>query len=153
MELTLKRIAKKADYTIGKLYINGEYFCDTLEDTDRGLRQDMQLEYIKRHKVFGKTAIPTGTYEISMNIVSPKFRYKKQYQFCGGKLPRLLNVKGFDGICIHIGNYVQDTDGCPLVGKNTVKGAVMDSTKTFIDFHSKLQMAADLEEKIMITVE
>lgn len=155
MELRNKRF-KTPDYCIGKLYINEEYFCDTLEDTDRGLTQDMSLEEIKKIKKAGVTAIPTGRYEIVMNVVSPKYsadKYKKQYSFCNAKLPRLLNVPGFEGILIHIGNYPKDTDGCLLVGKNTVKGAVMESTNYFNKLYPILKAASDKGEKIYITIE
>lgn len=138
MELTLKRIAKKANYTIGKLYIDGTYFCDTLEDTDRGLDQSMDLETIREKKVKGHTAIPTGTYRVTLNVVSPKYSKRSQYNFCNGKVPRLLDVPGYEGILIHIGNYPKDTEGCILVGKNTKVGAVLDSTNTFRELYSRL---------------
>lgn len=138
MELTLKRIAKKANYTIGKLYIDGTYFCDTLEDTDRGLDQSMDLETIREKKVKGYTAIPTGTYIVTLNVVSPKYSKRSQYNFCKGKVPRLLDVPGYEGILIHTGNYPKDTEGCILVGKNTKVGAVLDSTNTFKELYSRL---------------
>ena len=134
MKLELKRIYKGDDYTIGKLYINGSYFCDTLEDKDRNLSQDMSLEEIKEKKIYGKTAIPTGTYKVSLNLISPKFSdFKKYpaYKFCDGYLPRLVNIPGFDGVLIHIGNEDEDTDGCILVGTNSIKGKVTNSTSTF----------------------
>ena len=118
MKLLLTRTAKRPTYTIGKLYIDGEYFCDTLEDADRGLRQDMPLSEIKRIKVANETAIPTGTYNVIVNM-SPKF---------GRMLPRLMNVAGFDGILIHRGNTDKDTSGCILVGENKVVGKVINST-------------------------
>ena len=101
MELLVKRVAKKNEYTIGRLYIDGNYTCDTLEDCDRGLTQDMPLEEIKSKKIYGKTAIPTGTYEIDMNTVSPKFKDRSWAKPYGGKIPRLVNVPGFDGILVH----------------------------------------------------
>ena len=103
MELTLKRIALKEEYTIGKLYVNGVYECDTLEDKVRDLT--------KEKKVYGKTAIPSGRYEVTLGIQSPRFRTKTAYQFCAGYLPRLLNVPNFDGVLIHIGNKPQDSEG------------------------------------------
>ena len=119
MKLFLKRIAKKKEYTIGKLYIDNVYFCDTIEDTDRGLDQSMTEQQVRSIKIPGKTAIPTGTYKINMNVVSPKFGSKSFYkQTCNGKLPRLLNVKGFEGILIHCGNTQLDTSGCLIVGEN-----------------------------------
>ena len=72
MEILVKRIAKRQSYTIGKLYIDGQYQCDTLEDADRGLDQGQALEYIQNNKKYGITAIPTGKYELLMNIVSSK---------------------------------------------------------------------------------
>ena len=117
MELTLKRIAKKDTYTIGKLYVDDEYFCDTLEDKDRELTSDMFLEDIKKVKVYGQTAIPTGRYQVVMNMSA---RFKKV-------MPLLLNVPGFDGIRIHSGNTAADTQGCILLGQNKVVGKVINS--------------------------
>ncbi len=79
MELTLKRVAKKPTYTIGRLYIDGVYFCDTLEDKDRGLTNDMSLQEIKAKKVYSKTAIPSDTYDVTVNVVSPRFSRKVVY--------------------------------------------------------------------------
>jgi len=144
MKLTLNRIYKGTEYTIGRIYIDGEYFCDTIEDTDRGLNQDMSVEDIKEIKVYAETAIPTGTYKITLNVVSPKFSKKKFYKdFCGGKVPRLLNVKGFDGILIHIGNTEKSSAGCIIVGKNKIKGQVVESTETFKKLYKILEEATD----------
>ncbi len=144
MDLNLKRIARKDGYTIGRLYIDGQYFCDTLEDTDRGLRQDMHPSVCKARKRKGMTAIPTGRYQVLMNVVSPRFSQRKAYQFCEGKLPRLLNVPSFEGVLIHIGNTAQDTEGCILVGENREVGMVLNSTQTFRRLYSKLQTAKGL---------
>ena len=141
MELLLKRIARKEKYTIGRLYIDGEYFCDTLEDTDRGLKQSDGLAVCRRKKIPGVTAIPMGRYRVLTNIVSPRFGKHKQYQFCGGRLPRIINVPAFEGVLMHIGNYPKDTEGCVLVGRNTVKGAVMESTATFKRLYERLKAA------------
>lgn len=152
MKLTLKRIAKKPTYTIGKLYIDGQYICDTIEDTDRGLRQDMPLEEIKKKKVYGKTAIPTGTYEVTLNVVSPKYSrsaFMRQYAN-GARVPRLLNVKGWEGVLIHTGNQASDSLGCLIVGKNTKVGMVTESRNTFIKLYKELQKAKD---KIFITIQ
>lgn len=121
MRLTLKRIANKKDYCIGKLYINGKYFCDTLEDVDRGLDDSMTEEEIKRLKVKGQTAIPVGIYTVLMT-------YSPKYQKI---MPLINNVKGYSGIRIHSGNSSKDTEGCLLVGKNTVVGRLTDSRNTF----------------------
>ena len=121
MKLTLKRIAFKEKYTIGRLYIDGEYFCDTIEDKDRGLNNDMGLAEILAKKRYGETAIPTGHYEVEITY-SPK--YKRM-------MPEIKDVKGFSGIRIHSGNTAKDTLGCLIVGKNTVVGMVTDSRKTY----------------------
>ncbi len=145
MEILVKRIAKKPTYTIGKMYIDGAYFCDTLEDTDRGLSSTMSLDAIKKVKVPHLTAIPTGTYRVTLNVVSPKFGSKSYYkELCGGKVPRLLDVPGFDGILFHAGNKSEDTEGCILLGENKVVGQVINSTKTFSKFYNKLKGAKTL---------
>ena len=114
----LTRTAKRDTYTIGKLYVDGVYYCDALEDKDRGLTQTMPLSEINRIKVMHETAIPTGMYRVVVNM-SPRF---------GRMLPRLFDVPGFDGILIHRGNTDRDTSGCILVGENKVVGKVINST-------------------------
>lgn len=121
MKLTLKRIAFKEKYTIGRLYIDGVYFCDTIEDKDRRLNNDMGLAEIMAKKRYGETAIPTGHYEVEITY-SPK--YKRM-------MPEIKDVKGFSGIRIHSGNTAKDTLGCLIVGKNTQIGMVTDSRKTY----------------------
>ena len=152
MELTLHRKWKKKGYSIGLLYIDGVYLCDTLEDEDRGLTQEMTTKEIQEKKVYCETAIPQGRYEITMKVQSPKYKDKKAYQKCKGYLPRLKYVKGFDGILIHIGNYAKDSCGCILVGKNQVKGAVVNSTEWFWKLYDKLMSAMLKGEKIYITI-
>lgn len=153
MELLLERIAKKSQYTIGKLSIDGEYFCDTIEDTDRGLSDSMSYDEIKKIKINSETAIPTGKYEVTMKIKSPRFSKKKYYRdYCDGYLPRLLNVKCFEGILIHIGNTASDSSGCILVGKNTQVGKVLNSKITFEKLYTTLKSASDNGEKIFITI-
>lgn len=153
MELTLVRKYKKKGYTIGELLINGKFFCSTAEDEDRGLYQGMDPEWIAEKKVYGETAIPYGRYRITLNVQSPKYSKKKQYDFCKGYLPRLIGVPGFDGILIHIGNYPKDTYGCILVGLNKVKGAVVDSTTWFKKLYDILKKANQKGEEIWITIQ
>ena len=152
MKLELKRIAKRDTYTIGRLYINGERFCDTLEDTDRGLMQSLPVSVNVAKKRKGATAIPTGTYRVTLAVKSPRFSQVAQYKFCGGYLPRLVNVPAFDGVLIHIGNTAKDTEGCILVGRNTIKGQVTQSRDTFLALYAELQHAASLDEDIFIQV-
>lgn len=132
MKLELKRTYFGEDYTIGKLYINDEYFCDTLEDK---VRPDGV-------KVYGETAIPSGKYKVIMNMSN---RFKKI-------MPLLLNVPNFEGIRIHSGNTDVDTHGCLLLGKNTIKGKVTDSKNTCSRFYALLAIALKSEE-CWITIE
>ena len=154
MELKVKRVAKKDEYTIGRLYVDGNLFSDTLEDCDRGLTQDMPLEEIKAKKVYGKTAIPTGTYDIDMNTVSPKFEKRSWAKPFGGKIPRLVNVPGYEGVLIHPLNQASESLGCIGVGKNSIKGMITDSSRTFMSLMSKYLLPAKLRgEKITLTIE
>lgn len=150
MDLLLKRIAHRDTYTIGKLFIDGVYFCDTLEDKDRGLKQSLPASVNRAKKVKCATAIPTGRYQVTLKIRSQRFSQKKQYEFCDGYLPRLINVPAFDGILIHIGNTNKDTEGCILVGRNTKVGKVLESAATFRAFYAKLKEATGY---IFITIE
>jgi len=138
MEIVVNRKYKRMGYTIGELLIDGEKFCDTLEPEDRGLYTEMSDAEIKKRKIAGKTAIPTGCYKIRMDIVSPKYSKRIAYEFCEGKLPRLEKVPGFSGVLIHIGNWKEDTKGCILVGKNVVKGGLLYSTRTFHTLYKRL---------------
>lgn len=142
MRLEVKRIAKKDSYTIGNLFVDGVYVCDTLEDA------------VRTTKVYGKTAIPIGTYEITMDVVSPRFKDRSWAKPYNGKLPRLLNVPNFEGVLIHVGNNSSDTSGCLLVGKNSIKGMVTDSINTFNKLMNNYLVPAHKRgEKITITIE
>lgn len=153
MKILIKRTAKKQNYTIGQLFINGNKFCDTLEDPDRGLTSTMSSLEISNKKVYGDTAIPTGTYTVDMNTVSPRFGSQTYYkEVCGGKVPRLLNVPGYQGVLIHVGNVPKDTHGCILVGKNTKIGQVLESKDTFKSLYKELKKAAGKKEQITVTI-
>ena len=144
MELVLERKWKKSNYTIGILLIDNKKFCEVIEDKDRGLKDSMTTEQIKLIKKPNMTAIPTGTYDVTLDVFSSKFGnipfYKK---VCNGKLPRLLNVKGFEGILIHCGNTQLDTSGCLIVGENKVKGKVINSKITFEKLYNILKNSKD----------
>ena len=152
MELLVTRNYKKNNYTIGKLYINNKLFSNTIEDTDRGLTSDMNESQIKSLKVYGETAIPTGTYIIDMNTISPKFKDKTWAKPYGGKVPRLLDVKGFDGVLMHPGNTAKDSSACLLVGLNTKVGMVTNSTEYFHKLMKELLAAKLRGEEIKITI-
>lgn len=138
MEILIKRLYKKDTYTIGKMYIDGEYMCDTLEDKDRGLKDSDPLADIQMKKVYGETAIPTGVYSVEVTY-SPKFKID---------LPLVKNVKGFDGIRIHNGSFPKDSLGCILVGRNKIKGGLIESKITLETLMKKLEGA----DNILLTI-
>ena len=154
MKIELKRIYTCQNYTIGHLYVDGEYVCDTIEDTDRGLRQDMSLAEIRKIKVCRQTAIPTGIYRLTMDIQSPKFSKIQYYKdYCNGFMPRILNVPGYDGILIHRGSSANSSAGCIIVGYNTIKGRVTGSQKAWEKLMKKYLIPAKmLEKEITITI-
>ena len=151
MEIKVKRITPiDYPYTIGKMYIDGDYFCDTIEDTDRGLSQDMSEEEIKSKKIYGQTAIPSGRYKVLMNVVSPKFSKKQFYMdVCQGRVPRLEGVKAFSGILLHCAATADNVEGCIGVGYNTIKGQLTNSKEAFEKMYKKL---SSTDEKIWITI-
>jgi hypothetical protein len=153
MELTIDRKWKKHSYTISNLYIDGKWFSNALEDADRGLDNSMSEDMIRTLKKPSITAIPRGTYEITLDVVSPKYSKVQFYKdVCNGKVPRLKNVKGFDGILIHAGNTDKDSSGCLLVGQNKVKGQVVNSKETFKQLYKLLQDGKSRGEKITIKI-
>lgn len=153
MELKLYRIARREDYTIGKLYINDIYECDTLEDKVRDYNKDGDLNDPNEQKVYSKTAIPYGKYEVTLKVQSPKYSKRSSYLWCGGYLPRLLDVPHFEGILIHGGNSAEDSCGCLLVGENKVKGRLINSMAALKRLYPKLKKASDMGEEIWITIE
>lgn len=153
MKIELTRIFTCPNYTIGRLRVDNVYVCDVCEDTDRGLDQSWPLSEIRRKKVYKQTAIPSGTYQVTLNVQSPKFaQYEYYKQFCNGYLPRLLLVPGFDGILIHKGNKASQSAGCLLVGFNTEKGRVNCSQYAFEKLYGLLKASHDRREKITITI-
>lgn len=139
MKLKLNRIALRQTYTIGKLYIDGKYFCDTLEDTVRDTNKSGKFDNGEK-KIKGKTAIPYGTYEIKWTY-SPRF---KKYT------PQLMNVPQFEGIRIHAGNSSTDTEGCLLLGENKKVGMVLNSRATINKFYKIIKEACS---KGKVTIE
>ena len=124
MKIKVERKWKKDTYTIGKVYVNGKLFSDSLEDKDRGLTQDMSLEAIKARKVYGKTAIPSGTYEVKLTY-SQKFAGRTWGKRYRGMVPQIMDVPGYEGVRIHPFNTAEESLGCIAVGKNSIKGKVM----------------------------
>ena len=132
MKLLLKRIAKKEVYTIGNLYVDGMYFCDTLEDKVR-------IPFVKVPK---ETAIPAGIYIVTID-------YSQRF---GKKMPHVLDVPEFQGIRIHSGNTNVDTEGCILVGENKVVGKVINSKLTFDKLYPALETALNEGEEITLEI-
>jgi hypothetical protein len=139
MKITVKRLDKQPTYTVGEMYLDNQYLCDTLEDRDRGLSQSTPLSEIKKIKVMHRTAIPTGTYKVILNFSPSKKRL----------LPKLEEVPCFSGILIHRGNSADDSSGCIIIGEYTTNGKLINSTKYENELVEKLQN----EKNISITIE
>ncbi len=142
MELLLTRTIRSDESTIGELSLEGEHICYTLEDLDRGLKGTWDIAAVKKKKVYGKTAIPTGRYQVVMNY-SDQF---KKY------MPLLVGVLGFEGIRIHSGNAAIDTLGCILVGRARGIDQIFGSRIAYADLFIMLK-AAETKEKIFITIQ
>jgi len=134
MLLTVKRTNFTEESTIGELFIDGKFFCYTLEDKDRGLTDSMSLAEIKLRKIFGVTCIPYGKYKVVLSM-SPKF---------GKILPEIQGVKGYSGIRIHTGNTAKDSLGCLLVGKKKAFNQIFESTAAMRELMLLLDKANDV---------
>ena len=143
MRITVDRKFLRDTYTIGKMFINGEYFCDTLEDKVRDKNKDGDLLDEGEGKIYGQTAIPYGRYRVILTY-SPKFKRE---------LPLLLNVQHFEAIRIHRGNNESHTEGCLLVGENKVKGKIINSAKYEIELVNRIKEAISHNDEIWITIE
>lgn len=154
MELKVKRLWKKPTYTIGKLYVNGEYLCETLEDKDRGITQDMPEWEIIKKKCYGFTAIPKGRYRINMNRISPKFKNRNWAAKYGGRVPEIEDVPCWTAVLWHPGNDPSCTYGCILPGFNRQRGKVLDSQKCYFKLMDEyLEPARMRGEEIWMTIE
>ncbi len=157
MELKLYRKYKKSTYTIGKFYISGKYFCDTIEDKDRGTTLDMPLSELKAKKVYGKTAIPRGKYIVAFTV-SEKFKNRTWAKPYGGKVPLLVNAKtgkedyGYSGVRIHPYNCAEESLGCVALGENKVVGKVINSTAWFTRFMELYYSAYKKGEKVTLEI-
>lgn len=142
LRLLVDRAWKKADYTISRFFVQGERWCECLEDTDRGLKDTMRTEEIKEKKIYGKTAIPSGKYVVTLTY-SPKFRKN---------LPLVNDVRCFSGIRFHAGNTAADSCGCLLLGKNTKVGMVTNSTYWTNKLIDKINEALKHGEMIILEI-
>ena len=143
MRVRLKRRFLGKEYTIGSWFVDGIYLCDTLEDTVRDLNQDGDLDDPGEGKVYGKTAIPYGKYEMDL-VMSPKHTRL---------VPLIKGVKGFTGIEVHRGNKPEDTEGCILPGENKVKGGLINSTKYEMLIVERMLKAIRNGEEMTIKIE
>ena len=130
MKILVERKYKKDKYTIGVMYINGIKFSDTLEDKDRNLTDSMSEMEISLKKIYGQTAIPSGTYKIHMTY-SQKFSSRIWARKYNGKVPEIMNIKGFKGVRIHPFNTAEESLGCIAVGRNLEKGKVLYSSSYY----------------------
>jgi hypothetical protein len=142
MELQLKREIFTDISTIGSLTIDGKFECYILEDKDRGINNTLTLEQIMRVKVYGKTAIPYGRYEIDWTMSA---RFKKM-------MPILLNVIGWSGIRIHKGNTEIDSLGCLLCGTRKITNRITESTIATNKLYAKIEAAKKQGQRIFITI-
>lgn len=153
MKIEVKRIALKDKYTIGHMFIDGKFVCDTLEDKVRDLNKNGKFDN-GEVKIPNETAIPYGTYNVTMNIQSLKYSNYAKYPYVkkyNAFMPRLQNVPSFEGILIHAGNTAGHTSGCILVGENKIKGQVVNSQKIWTNLMDKYFWPAKLRgEKIII---
>lgn len=133
MKLLLKRQLLNDKYTLGELFIDDKHFCYSVEDKDRDINKDGDLDDKGEEKVYGETAIPKGTYKV---IISMSNRFKKL-------MPEVLNVKGFAGIRIHAGNTSLDSHGCIIVGTTRTPNGVGLSKECFTRLMEKLKDQKD----------
>jgi len=132
MKIYIRRFEYGPNYTIGRLFVDGEYQCYTLEDK------------VRDTKVFGETAIPAGKYKVVIDY-SPRFKRE---------LPHILNVPGFEGVRIHPGNTPEDTEGCILVGKTWAgTNFIGQSRKAFEELFEKMKAAVAAKEEIELEIE
>lgn len=130
MKLDLVRYDLNDQRTIGKLAIDGVFFCYTLEDA------------VREQKILGQTAIPESTYHV---ILDESKRF-------GRKMPHILGVPGYEGVRIHCGNTEADTEGCVLVGMSRGVDEIHDSRREFDSLYARLEAAAAAHDPILLTI-
>lgn len=139
LKLRLIRHTLKEDYTEGELFnmTEDESLFDTLEDRVRDINGDGDLDDEDEGKVYGKTAIPYGTYELEVTY-SPKFKMD---------MVLVKNVPNFTGIRMHYGYSADQSSGCILGGKKIADGKLKNTgyTKYMVSLLSKYGGKATLE--------
>ena len=156
MEILVDRRWRKVGYCIGRLFVDGVLVANTLEDEDRGLNDSMSERTIYERKVYGRTAIPLGRYRVLMDVVSSKFsKFPFYMEVCGGKLPRLKDVKGFEGILLHVADGPRGAsllEGCIGIGYNKKVGQLCEGKEVFKRIYSKMRDAHERGEEIWIEI-
>ncbi len=140
MKIKVVREFRSATETLGTMYINDNFFCYTLEDYDRKLKQSQDEDFIKTNKIQKLTAIPSGTYRVILSISN---RFKKL-------MPEVLNVKGFAGIRIHGGNTHENTEGCILIAKNRFidKPSSFGKIRNWIQGTMEVQLIKEIQKAL-----
>ena len=151
MKLKIWRKWPKKGYCIGIFYVSGKRLCESMEDEDRGLVQTMPTGKINQIKVYGRTAIPKGTYKVVLSV-SPKFKDRPWAKKWGGIVPEILDVKGWTGVRIHPANSASELLGCCAPGDNLKVGKVLNSTKRYDELMKQLVPAWEKGEDITIEI-
>lgn len=138
MEIELKREPSTEKGTYGKLFIEGNYQCEAVEDVVR----EVEGEGVEKWKVKGETAIPKGRYQV---IITHSARF-------GRELPLLLKVPGFEGVRIHPGNTTADTEGCILVGTARSMVGILNSRFAFNQLNGEIADALEHNEQVWISI-
>lgn len=145
MEIGVERKFKKPEYTIGRMYIDSQYFCDTLEDVVRDLKDingDGDFTDPGEGKVYGETAIPAGRYLVGIHYW---LKHKKE-------VPAIYNVPGFTGILIHTGTNAKHTEGCLLIGQNKKPGTLENGAYFLNELTGMIRDAIEDKEDVYITI-
>lgn len=151
MKILIDRNYKYPKYTVGEVYVNGNFYCYSMEDTDRGLRVDMPMRYLKERKVYGATAIPCGSYEVIIDW-SPKFKmYLPHVMYRNGE-GKLVEVPGFSGIRLHAGNTAEDTLGCIMFGDWRGSASLVKSKPYTNNLIDMIRNARSGKEKVILEI-
>lgn len=154
MQIVVKRRWFTNDTTIGEMSIDNTFECYTLEDKDRNLSDSMSLGDINKIKIFGKTAIPTGTYKVTVEATGIVVNVGQRPGPPGAKkLPLIIPIKGFSGVRIHVGNNATATEGCLLVGQGRIKDAITNSTAALNSVFDQIETAINAGQSVSITFE
>lgn len=151
MKILIDRNYKYPKYTVGEVYVNGTFYCYSLEDTDRGLHVDMPMRYFKERKVYGETAIPCGVYEIIIDW-SPKFKKYMPHVMWRNADGKLVEVPGFSGIRLHSGANSSNTLGCIMFGRWEGGDRLIASPAITSNLVGKIEKARNEKETVILEI-